>query len=164
MEYYDSEERSTPDSCSTSDLGSQNDLVAGLAKKSKSKLKLSNQKKIIHSIFSLVKTQFCHLLGDPIELKSSINDEFFNGSCESLAEKYEFKCCKEGEHDSHCEKKWEKVRRVLIEMVDEELKDQKPIFVVRKRRGSDSKVLLNPLQPFWVHRLLVQHLFSTSNN
>lgn len=163
MENYYSEERSTPDSCSTSDLGSQNDLIAGLDKQSRSKL-CTKQKKILGFVFNSLKNKFCHLLDDPFELKSSINGEFLHESCESLAEKFEYRCCKNDQHSLHCEKKWNRIRKDLIEMVDDELKEPKPIFVIKKRLRDNSRTLLSPLQPSWVHRLLVQQLFSTSYN
>ena len=158
MEYYDIEERSTPDSYSTSDYCSQTDLLINFSTNPQKKSKQKKQKIILKSTFASIISEQIHLINDPLELKSWINQQISLEPIETLVEKFKFKCCKTQEHVPYCEKKWEKVRKELIKIVDENLQEPKPIFCIAKRE-KDSKLLLDYSQPCWVHKLIVQSLF-----
>lgn len=160
MDYYSSEERSIPDSCSTSDVGF-NGESSQLG--SKSKIKNFKGKKFIKDIFVILKAKFCHLLDDPFELKFEINQEFINNSCETLVEMLEFQCCNNEEHGAYCEKKWYRIRKEILDLVDEELKSSRDVFVIRKKQNSKFKVLLDRSQPYWIHKIMVQNIFNSNN-
>jgi hypothetical protein len=164
MEYYESEERSTPDSCSTSDISSQNEYSGNFSKGSSKNLKQTKLKHFTKSIFSLIISQETSLASDSLELKSWINDQILNECPDFLNEKFQYRCCENEKHSAYCFKKWEKIRESLIMMVDESLQESKPIFSIRKRPARDSKILLSSSQPSWIHRLVVQGLMLTSNN
>jgi hypothetical protein len=163
MEYFSSEERSTPDSCSTSDFSSHGDLIGSVSKTSKINLR-KKHKKITKDIFNILKSQYFHLSNDSFEFKLAVNQIFIENSCENLMEKFKFRCCKNEEHCIYCEKKWQRIREDLLDMADEELKSSKDVFVIRKKRCSKFGVLLNASQPSWIHRIMVQNLFNSSNN
>ena len=162
MDYCSSEERSIPDSCSTSDIGYIGDSNQSVPKTRIKNLK-GKQKKSIKDIFVKLKSRFCHLLDDPSELKFEINQEFLNSSCETLVEKLEFQCCKEEEHGPYCEKKWYRIRKDILDLVDEELKSSRDFFVIRKNQSSKFKVLLDRSQPSWIHKIMVQSIFNSNN-
>jgi hypothetical protein len=164
MEYYESEERSTPDSCSTSDISSQTEYSGNFSKEKSKDFKQNKLKKLSKSIFSLIISSETHLIHDSFELKSWINDQILNESFEMLTEKFQFRCCENDTHSSCCFKKWQKIREELICLVDESIQEAKPIFSIKKRPARDSKILLCSSQPSWVHRLVVQELMITSNN
>lgn len=158
MEYYDSEERSTPDSYSTSDYSSQTDLLVNFSTNPQKKTKQKKLKLIIKSTFASILSEQIHLINDPLELKSWINQQISQEPIEILVEKFKFKCCNTQEHATYCEKKWNKVRKELIKIVDENLQEPKPIFSITKRE-KDSRLLLDYSQPCWIHKLIVQSLF-----
>ena len=162
MDYYSSEERSTPDSCSTSDMGCIGDSNPSVSKTTPKNLR-GKQKKIIKDIFARLKSQFCHLLDDPFELKYMINQEFLNNSWETLVEKFGFQCCKTEQHSLYCEKIWHRVREDLLDLVDEELKSTRDVFVIRKKQSSKLRFLLDRSQPSWIHKIMVQNIFNSNN-
>ena len=164
MEYYESEERSLPDSCSTSDISSQTEYLGNFSKETSKDFKQNKLKNLAKSIFSLIISSETHLIHDSFELKTWINDQILNESPELLTEKFQFRCCGNDTHGSCCYKKWHKIREALICLVDESIQEAKPIFCIKKRPPRDSKILLNSSQPSWVHRLVVQGLMISSNN
>ena len=164
MEHYESEERSTPDSCSTSDISSQTEFSGNFSKGNSKDFKQNKLKKITQSIFALIISSEPQLIHDSLELKSWINDQILNESPEMLTEKFKFRCCENGSHGACCFKKWQKIREALICLVDESVQEPKPIFSIKRRPARDSKILLCSSQPSWVHRLVVQELMITSNN
>lgn len=158
MDYYDSEERLTPDSYSTSDYSSQPELLTHFSKAQSKKSKQKKLKILVKSAFAMILSQQMHLIKDPLELKSWINQQILHEPIENLVEKFKYKCCNSSDHTSYCEKKWDKVRKELIKIVDENLQEPRPIFSVTKRQ-KDSKMLLDCSQPCWIHKLIVQSLF-----
>ncbi|OMJ88874.1 hypothetical protein SteCoe_9077 [Stentor coeruleus] len=164
MDFYEIEDKSSPDSWSTCDMSSQQDLNATPAKEISEKCRILKQRKSIKSIFSTLKSFINPPTNDSTPIIDYINSTFNDESLENLSSKLNFKCCSLKKHSSGCMKKWKNVQDALISLAMDYSQEPKMIFSIKKRKSQGSKVLLDKSQPSWIHRLILQSLLDISSN
>ncbi|OMJ89615.1 hypothetical protein SteCoe_8148 [Stentor coeruleus] len=164
MDFYEIDDKSSPDSWSTCDLSSQQDTPAIIKQELSEKCGHLKRKNSIKSIFSTLKSFANSSKNDPNILADYINSVFEDESPDNLCIKLNYKCCNLEKHGTRCMKKWKEIQEALITMANECSEKPKQIFSIKKRKNQISKVLLDKSQPSWIHRLFLQSLLVLGNN
>ena len=161
MESSESDERSSPDSWSTSDLSSPIELSGSFQSNSTDLISKISDKDLVSSIFSWSKSTYPHYFSNKQGLKPFI-EKIFDESLDFLMENFDFRCCTSMRHSSSCWRKWKTIEERILELVDEEILMDKPIFSITKRQKKCGSILLDKSQPFWIQKIMVQNLFINS--
>jgi hypothetical protein len=161
MESSESDERSSPDSWSTSDLSSLAEYSSSFQSISTDHLSKTSEKDLIYSIFSWAKSKQPQYYANKQILKPFIK-EIFKESLDFLMENFDFRCCSSVQHSSKCLKRWKGIEEKILELVDEEILMDRPVFSITKRQKKRESVLLDKSQPFWIQKIMVQNLFINS--
>ena len=163
MEIYEFDEKSSPESWSTCDIGSLQDLSGLTPTQKRENNESSKVKNYVRIMFSKLKSQIKSSNNDFSELTNYINSIFYDENPDNLCKVLSHNCCNEDNHGSRCLKKWKTIHKQLLTLVSENPQQRKLIFTIRKRQNPSSKLLLNESQPFWIHRLFLQSFLGNNN-
>lgn len=161
MEFSESDELSSLDSWSTSDVSSLIDISESFQSSSTDHISKFSDIELVSSIFSWCKSTYPHYFWNKQGLKPFI-EKMFDESLDFLTENFDYHCCYSIRHSSSCLRKWNKIKERILELVDEENLKDRPIFSVTRRQKKCESVLLDRSQPFWIQKIMVQNLFIDS--